>query len=148
SRLWLVASVFGFLAFEIVLALGWIVLTGAHAAHFAGLSGTHPLLRYAAYAAASLPFLAATYGFAAGRTRLTIEEVDVPIEGLPKALDGLSMVQMSDIHIGEFMSREQVRRAVSMANELEPDLAVITGDFVSNHNDPLHACIAELGRLR
>nr|MBA3916246.1 metallophosphoesterase [Terriglobales bacterium] len=109
--------------------------------------GQH-LFRYAAYAAASVPFIAATYGFAAGRTRLQVEEVDVPIEGLPQELNGLSIVQLSDVHIGEFMPREQVRRAVDMANELEPDLAVITGDFVSNHNDPLAACITELSRLR
>jgi predicted MPP superfamily phosphohydrolase len=77
-----------------------------------------------------------------------VQRVDVPIAGLPKELDGLRIAQLSDIHIGEFMPRDEVRRAVEMTNELRADLAVITGDFVSSHNDPLEVCIAELSKLR
>jgi hypothetical protein len=42
----------------------------------------------------------------------------------------------------------QVRRAVGMANELEGDLVVVTGDFVTGRRDPLEDCITELSRLR
>jgi uncharacterized protein len=63
-------------------------------------------------------------------------------------LDGFKIAQLSDIHIGDFMPREEVRRAVSMANDLNPDLAVVTGDFISNEFDPLGDCIAELSKLR
>ena len=95
-----------------------------------------------------MPFLAAAYGFAAGRLNFRVERVEVPISDLPKLLDGLKIVQLSDIHIGEFMPRDQVRRAVEIANSLGADLAVITGDFISGHYDPLEDCIAELSQLR
>jgi predicted MPP superfamily phosphohydrolase len=46
------------------------------------------------------------------------------------------------------MPVEQVRRAVSMANELGGDIAVVTGDFLTGRTDPLEDCIAEISRLR
>jgi len=149
ARVWLVASLFGFLAFQSVTIVGWASKLAAFA--FAGRSfdpSRRDLFRYAAYMAGGLPFIAATYGVAAGRRNYRIEEVEVPISDLPKQLDGLRIVQLSDLHIGEFMPREEIRRAVDMANELKPDLAVVTGDFVSSERDPLEDCINELGRLR
>jgi predicted MPP superfamily phosphohydrolase len=55
---------------------------------------------------------------------------------------------LSDIHIGDFMPRTEVRRAVAMANELEADIAMLTGDYVTSSRDPLEDCAAELGQLR
>ena len=104
--------------------------------------------RYAAYLAGSLPFLATTYGFAAGRLRYRVEKVDVPIAGLPAGLDGLRIAQLSDIHIGEYMPKQEIARAVEMANDLKADIAVVTGDFVSDRNDPLEECINELAKLK
>jgi len=148
ARVWLVASVFAFLAYQSVELLGWI----SHAASGTERStfdpGRRDAFRYLAYVAGSLPLIAATYGFAAGRLRYQVQRVNVPIAGLPKELDGLRIAQLSDIHIGEFMPRDEIRRAVQMTNDLRADLAVVTGDFVSSHNDPLDVCIAELSRLR
>src|SRR6185437_5057216 len=73
---------------------------------------------------------------------------DLPIAGLPAALDGFRIAQLSDIHIGSYMSAAEVFRAVSMTNELAADLAVVTGDFITKAHDPLEPCIAELSRLR
>ncbi len=80
--------------------------------------------------------------------RYTIERVDVPITNLPPELDGLRIAQLSDIHIGEYMPPAEIARAVDMANELQPDIAFVTGDFVSREGDPLETCITELSRLR
>jgi predicted MPP superfamily phosphohydrolase len=149
SRVWLVSSFFAFLLVQLIGFLGW----SSHlaAAAVSGNSGFDPLrrnfFRYAAYLAGGLPFLAATYGLAAARLCTRVEKVEVPIEGLPKALDGLKIAQLSDIHIGEFMPPEEIRRAVAMANDLRPDLSVVTGDFVSGHQDPLDVCIEELSKL-
>jgi predicted MPP superfamily phosphohydrolase len=93
-------------------------------------------------------FAVSLYGYAHERLRLVVESVDVPISGLPSALDGLRIVQLSDIHAGDFMPLHEVRRAVSMANELQSHLAVITGDFVTSWGDPLAGCIHELSLLR
>jgi len=104
--------------------------------------------RYAAYLAGGIPFLATAWGFGGERLRYHVERVEVPIADLPKSLDGLRIVQLSDIHIGTFMPQTEVRRAVEIANQLNPDLAVLTGDLISFDGDPLEVCITELSRLR
>ena len=96
----------------------------------------------------AIPFGTGAYGFLIGRHNYQVHQVDLPISGLPPELDGLRIAQLSDIHIGSYMSAAEVRRAVGLANELKPDLAVVTGDFVTGPNDPLESCISELGRLQ
>lgn len=153
SSLWLIASFFGFLAVQSVGAIEWAanaaarlrLPSGAVAAEFN--PSRRAFFQYAAVLAGSVPFLAATYGFAAGRLRYTIERVDVPVANLPPELDGLRIAQLSDIHIGSYMPPEEIARAVAMANDLRPDLSVVTGDFVSSVGDPLEACITELSKL-
>lgn len=104
--------------------------------------------RMAARAAAAVPLLAGLYGFAAERFSYRVRRVEVPIADLPAGLDGLQIVQLSDIHSGDYMPLEEVRRAVDIANDLGAHIAVVTGDFVSNEHDPLAGCIAELSRLK
>ena len=98
--------------------------------------------------AGAVPFVSAAYGFVEERFRFYVREVQIPIANLPRALDGLRITQLSDIHIGSYMPVAQVRRAVGMANEIGGDLAVVTGDFLTGRTDPLEDCIAELSRLR
>jgi len=151
-RLWLIASFFGFLAVESVGAIEWVtnvaarLRPGAVAGDFSPSRRT--FFQYAAALAGGVPFLAATYGFAAGRLRYTIERVDVPVANLPPELDGLRIAQLSDIHIGDYMPPREIARAVDMANDLQPDISFVTGDFVSGEGDPLDDCITELSRLR
>ncbi|MFY9561773.1 MAG: metallophosphoesterase [Terriglobales bacterium] len=152
SSLWLIASFFGLLAVQSVGAIEWVTNVAARLRPGAVAADFNPSRRtffqYAAIFAGSVPFLAATYGFAAGRLRYTIERVDVPVGNLPPELDGLRIAQLSDIHIGNYMPPAEIARAVAMANDLQPDLAVVTGDFVSREGDPLETCITELSRLR
>jgi len=151
-RLWLVASLFGFLAVQSVQALNWLTETGSRILPAARLASFDParraFFRYAAYLAGGVPILAAGYGFAAERLKYRVMKVEVPIAGLPKGLDGMRIVQLSDIHAGDFMPCAEVRRAVEMANQLGADLAVVTGDFISDSRDPLEDCIMELSALR
>jgi predicted MPP superfamily phosphohydrolase len=154
ARLWMIASFFGFLAVESVGAIEWVTNLAARLLHHPGAvaGGFSPSRRtffqYAAVFAGGFPFFAATYGFAAGRLRFTIARVDVPVANLPPELDGLRIAQLSDIHIGDYMPPREIARAVAMANDLQPDISFVTGDFVSSEGDPLDACITELSRLR
>ena len=157
SRLWVVASLFALIAVKSVGGIEWATNAVANLRHGVAINARggsdfdasrRTLFRYAAYLAGSLPFLAATYGFAAGRLRYTVERVDVPIANLPPELDGLRIAQLSDIHIGDYMPPREIARAVEMANELSPDISFVTGDFVSSEGDPLDACINELAKLR
>jgi uncharacterized protein len=104
--------------------------------------------RTASALAGAVPFLSVVYGFAAERLDYRVRRVEIPTAKLPPALDGLKIVQLSDIHLSGSMSRTDVRRAVDMANELGADLAVVTGDFITGAADPLVDCIDEIRQLR
>jgi uncharacterized protein len=112
----------------------------------------NPSRRYffqtASFLAGAVPFVAFAYGFADERWRFRVIESELPIMNLDPALHGMRIVQLSDIHASSFMPIAQVRRAVGMANELNADLAVVTGDFITGSGDPIEECIAELSHLR
>jgi uncharacterized protein len=152
SRLWVMASCIGYLAVTAVGGVEWLsrpamaVLPAAQWAHVEPVRRT--VFRYAAYLAGGLPLLATAYGATVGRWRYRVVTVDVSITELPLSLDGLRIVQLSDLHIGDFMPRAAVRKAVDMANALQADLAVLTGDLISSGRDPLEDCVVELSRLR
>src|SRR5712691_10983447 len=151
-RLWLIASCLSFLAITAVGSLAWFsrpAIAALPVAQWArGEPARHTVFRYAAWRAGGLPFLAAVYGATGGRLRYRVVTVDVPLVHLPPALDGLRIVHLSDIHIGDFMPRAAIRHAVDMINAVQPDLAVLTGDLISTEHDPLEDCIAELSRLQ
>jgi uncharacterized protein len=94
------------------------------------------------------PFLTAVYGFAAERLDYQVRRVDIPMPNLPAGLEGMKIVQISDIHLSSYMPRLQVRRAVNMANDLGADLALVTGDFITGPSDPIADCIDEVKGLR
>ncbi len=152
SRVWLIASFLGYL---VVTSVGTLELLSKPALYAFPPArresvdqSRRTFFRYGAYALGSIPFVAATYGFGNGRLRYRVEKLDIPISDLPKSLDGLRIVQVSDVHFGDFMPQVDLSRAVEMANELNADLAVLTGDFINDGNDPLEDCIRELSRLR
>jgi predicted MPP superfamily phosphohydrolase len=81
--------------------------------------------------AAVLAAAALAYGwFEAGWLRRRV--LDLPVEGLPPALDGLRIAHLSDFHLGR-PSRGTVaaRDAVAWVRERRPDLVVVTGDLLS-----------------
>jgi uncharacterized protein len=99
-------------------------------------------------AAGAVPFFAAIYGFADERLDYQFRRVEIPVANLPRQLEGMRIAQISDIHLSGYMPRAQVRRAVDMASELDADLAVVTGDFITSAGDSIADCIEEVRRLR
>lgn len=85
----------------------------------------------------------AVYGALLGRHDYTIEEVAIPVPGLPRSLDGFTIVQLSDIHLGLFVGEPEMRAAEDLVREARGDLVVMTGDLVDF--DPRYA--EHLGRL-
>ncbi len=61
---------------------------------------------------------------------IRIERVRVPLANLPAALEGLSIAQLSDIHLHPHTQIELVKEAVDIVNQLQADLIVLTGDYV------------------
>src|SRR3984885_3267639 len=167
--LWFFSAVFGFLAVKLVGGLDFlwsrirnrlhrepadaVAQSGASLTRNASVEllrdpGRRYFFRAATAAAGAAPFLGAMYGYAAERLKYQIRRQEIPISNLNPALDGLSIVQISDIHLSGYMPRTQVRRAVEMANELGAHLAVVTGDFITGASDPLPDCIEEIRQLR
>jgi uncharacterized protein len=168
AGLWFSSAVFAFLAIKTVhiidrvwtwlrKALGPKPKVQANTASQAHSSSTavelvpNPSRRYlfrtATALAGATPFFSAVYGFAAERVNYQVRRVEIPMTNLPPALDGMTIMQISDIHLSGYMSRSEVRRAVDMANELGADLAVVTGDFITGSADPIADCIDEVSRL-
>lgn len=94
------------------------------------------------------PALVTGYAVFIERVDLTLREQDLMFPDLPKDLDGLRLVQLSDIHLSPFLSERELARAVDMANETHAHLALVTGDLISTAYDPLDTCLHQLSRLR
>jgi predicted MPP superfamily phosphohydrolase len=77
-----------------------------------------------------------------------IVDVEVHLEKLPQSLDGFTIVQLTDLHVGMTIDRHFVQRVVDRANELSPDLIALTGDFVDGKVEDLREEIAPLANLR
>jgi predicted MPP superfamily phosphohydrolase len=80
--------------------------------------------------------------------KLVVERRTIKLRRLPQALDGLRIVQLSDIHHSPFTGREQVERAVALANSLNPDIIALTGDYISHEREYAAPCAEMLGKLR
>ncbi len=106
------------------------------------------VLRIAAGAVAATPALTVGFGGLVERTRFRTDEVNLVLDGLPPDLDGLRLVQLTDIHLSPFLSEKELARAVDIANEFRAHLALVTGDFITDNRDPLTACLRQLARLR
>ena len=76
-----------------------------------------------------------------------IHEVPVKLARLPRQLSGLSIAQITDLHIGRTIGEEEVRRVVAATNALRPDVIALTGDFVDGGVGMLSAAVAPLAAL-
>lgn len=83
------------------------------------------------------------YGVAAYGVYGTLDDLDIskeyeiPIPYLPRSLEGLTIVQLSDLHVGPYIREEELRHLVRLTNQLRPDLVVITGDILDRSLESL-----------
>ncbi len=90
---------------------------------------------------------ALTWGFIVARGAPKIERVTVPIRGLGKAFDGLRIVQLTDVHIGDTLSGRFLERVVAQVNALKPDVVAITGDLIDGSVARLRSEVASLAKI-
>jgi predicted MPP superfamily phosphohydrolase len=76
-----------------------------------------------------------------------VRHVDIPVAGLDPDLEGLRIVQISDLHVGPTIGLTYVRNVVRMANALQPDLVALTGDLVDGSVARLARHVAPLAGL-
>ncbi len=107
------------------------------------------------WSAIAIPVLAALLtlvGLYNARRRAVVRSVDVSIAGLPQALHGFTIAQISDIHVGPTIRRAYVDAIVNAVNSLNADMIAVTGDLVdgsvgqlAHHTEPLSRLAARHG---
>ena len=86
-------------------------------------------------------------GFFMARRTAPVVKVEVPLADLPKELEGFTIAQISDIHIGQTIKRNFVAAIVDRVNRLQADMIAITGDVVDGSVPDLAHHTAPLARL-
>lgn len=113
----------------------------------AGALGAQPA-RDSALAVLGLAAAVSVLGLVNARRIARVVTVNVPLAGLPPALEGFRIVQLSDIHIGHTIKRPYLQALVDRANALKPDLIALTGDLVDGSVPRLCEHTAPLAQLR
>lgn len=147
---WAVGSIFAALvlsAIQITSLIGRIVVRLPGRSHGQSISVSvdierRRVLKIGAGGLAAAPFLISGYGAAwAGRT-FKVRELTLPFGR------SLRVVQLTDIHAGIFMRKQEMRELADRVNSLQPDLFVLTGDYVTNSIEFLPGCVEEMARVR
>jgi uncharacterized protein len=123
---------------DVVLLAAWLPLSAAH---------LHMLASATAVLVVGLSGFATGVGFANARRRARVKCVEIPLRNLPPPLNGFSIAQISDIHVGRTIKRGYVDAIVDAVNALDADLIAITGDLVDGPVKELAPHTAPLARL-
>jgi uncharacterized protein len=126
---------------DVVLLLAWIaesLVSGAALPELAPLSAAAVVLLGAAVT---------VVGFINARRTAAVVAVDIPITDLPAALQGFTIAQISDIHVGPTIKRAYMHRIVEAVNRLGADMVAVTGDLVDGSVHELAPHVAPLASL-
>ena len=82
--------------------------------------------------AAAVPLTSLSWGIISGAYDYQVRRVNLILPNLPKAFDGITMAQISDIHSGSFYNKTAVKGGVEMLMAEKPDFVFFTGDLVNN----------------
>ena len=89
------------------------------------------------------------FGATEGKRYFQVKETTIESKDVPQTFDGYRIVQLSDMHVGSWNGDTQaMEKAVSMINDLQPDLIVFTGDLVNNLASELDNFIPVFSNLK
>jgi predicted MPP superfamily phosphohydrolase len=149
---WIVAGWLGLVLYAFLAALALQV--GAAVLQLSGLGLPDTLPVGMSPGQAGLALVSATtlvfagIGLATAQALPRTTQVEIALAHLPPALDGFSVVQLSDLHVGPFHRTSRMRKIVERVNALAPDLVVITGDLADEKPADLAEAIGLLQDLR
>lgn len=87
---------------------------------------------------AALPLVGMGWGVISGAHDYRVLRRTITLPNLPRAFDGFTITQVSDIHAGSFWNKKAVQRGVKMINEQNSDIIFFTGDLVNNKAVEMH----------
>ncbi|NND34592.1 MAG: metallophosphoesterase [Saprospiraceae bacterium] len=96
----------------------------------------------------ALPFISLTYGMWRNPYRYQLHRHQLSIGGLSKNLEGLRIVQISDIHSGTFTNARPLKKAIKIINDLKADLVFFTGDLVNYSADEMQPYLDLFGGIK
>lgn len=123
----------------VLAAAGWL---------WAAIPGAARAAPLTAVAVPALALAASLLGLFYARRPPPVRRVRVPVPGLPPALHGLRIAQISDLHVGPTIRADFVHRVVARVNALQADIVAITGDSVDGSVAELAPHTAPLGQLQ
>ncbi len=85
----------------------------------------------------AVPFISLIYGMVKGAYDYQVKKIRLKLPNIPTAFHGYRIVQISDLHVGSFVSTEPLEEAVRIINAQQPDIILFTGDLVNNRSDEL-----------
>jgi len=147
---WIGLFCMGLFSTLFVLTLGRDVLLLAAAAVDVLMPGVVGLSRLEALSAAAVPLSGGgitLLGLLNARRTAAVVSVDVPIAGLPEALNGFTIAQISDIHVGPTIKRGYLDAIVRAVNRLSADMVAVTGDLVDGSVQRLASHVAPIGQM-
>jgi len=103
-----------------------------------------PLRRVFALMALALSLV----GLVQGLRAPVVEQLELTLPGLPTQLDGLRLVQLSDLHLGTLLNRRWLGKRLQEVAHLNPDVVVITGDLVDSRPQHVEELLPLLRHLR
>jgi uncharacterized protein len=147
--IWNFGSLFSALLLFLMRLAGSVTRLVARASHTGQAPSTSPVnigrrrfLQAGAGSVAAAPLLLSGYGAAYAGKAYDIQKLSLPFGR------SVRVVQLTDIHAGIYMTRDEMRRYARQVIALEPDVFVLTGDFISNSMAFLPACVEEMARVR
>lgn len=105
-------------------------------------------LKNTSWALAGVPFVIITNGVLKTTYDFKIYNQEIFLNNLPKELDGLQILQISDIHAGSFISPNPIKEVVSIMNSMKSDLIFVTGDFVNFHPEEYNMIQNHFAKLK
>ncbi len=146
---WSLGSIFSALLLLFAQVGGGLVRLGTRLLRAAGPlreappdPGRRRLLQAGVASLAAGPFVMAGYGVAHASPARRVEVVALPFGCELRA------VQLTDVHAGIYMTPEMMRRYADQVTALEPDILLLTGDYISNSTVFFPGFAAEMGRVR
>lgn len=100
-----------------------------------------------AWSLAAVPYVMVGNGMWRTLYDYRVYPVELTLPSLPAALDGITIVQISDIHAGSYIDHRPLQEARRIIDGLRPDAIVITGDFVNSRPGELSVVATEIAKI-